>query len=448
MYIYGRAPSAVGAECLYMYSKPLPNANLKATFPQSDAQQEQHPPAKESAALVPSGGQPLASLNGHTTSDEAPLSVKEDCTQPVHGVEPDSGIDPRSTSVSDLQPDDLSNDSHANVGQEIGGDGIQQLSNTVASVGSVPEFHHESSSTSISEFPSGTEEQQSHSHPLVNEHDQQADEITTSKHTLEVNYCRTESSLSTEESQVSVRNELVLFATHKDQDPNMVVERMETLTLDVKRMNKNLTEQIFKLKEEVKVKDKEIEKLENEKRESDKMFTEEIQKLEKIRKEDKSKLEELKTLVAELEQKVTAKDHEIKELKESLRERETSAERSDLHSQGKDALQQQIDRLTEELTLEKQKAEQKEKEIGNLKYQLMEKKYELEQKKYEMEHEDNDYKDKMRQVERERDAIKVKYEQILRQQAEEQKKHLEEKNRRLEEEMKQLKLKLDMCSKK
>lgn len=423
-------------------SKPF--ACQKPCFPNTDAQQEQHPPAKESAALVPSGGQPLASLNGHSTTDQAPFSVK-DSTQPVQSVEPDSGVDPRSMSVSELHPDDLSNDSCANIGQEIGGDGIQQLSNTLASVGSVPEIHHESSSTSITDFPSGTEEQQSHSDPLVKEHDQPADETTTSKskHTLEINYCRTESSLSTEESQVSVKNELVLFATHKDQDPNMVVERMETLTLDVKRMNKNLNEQIFKLKQEVKVKDEEIKKLENEKIESDKVYTEEIQKLEKIRKEDKSKLEELKTLAAELERKVTAKDHEIKELEESLRERETSAEWRDLHSQGKDVLQEQIDRLTEELKQEKQKAEQKEKEIDNLKYQLMEKKLELEQKKYEMECKDNDYKDKMRQAEKERDAIKVKYEQILRQQAEEQNKHLEEKNRRLEEEMKQLKLKLD-----
>ena len=75
--------------------------------------------------MVPSGGQPLASLNGHSTSDQAPLSVKEDCTQPVHSVEPDSGVDP-SMSVSELHSDDVSNDSSANVGQEIGGDGIQQ----------------------------------------------------------------------------------------------------------------------------------------------------------------------------------------------------------------------------------------------------------------------------------------------------------------------------------
>ena len=380
----------------------------------ADAQQEQQPPAKESTVLV-LNGEPLVSANGHSTNDQAPLSVKEDSTQPVHTVEPDSGMDPRSMSVSDLHVHsrDVSSASCVNIGQKNAGDSPPFSKSILASDG-VPNFHYTP-----------------HSDRLVTEHDQPAHECnnTTKSECADVLHRKTESSLSTEESQVTEKNELVLYKTktHKDQDPK-IVERMERLTLDVKKMNENWTEQILKLKQEVKAKDNEIMKLENERRESDKKYEEKIKKL--------------KSLVAELEQKVTEKDHEIKKLEESLKKSETSAERRDLHSQGKHVLQQQIDRLTEEQKQDKQKAEQKEKEMEYQlmvkKYELEQKKFELEQKKYEMECNDNNYKDKIRQVEKERDKMKVEYEQTLRKQAEEREKRAEERTKQIEEEKKEV----------
>ena len=96
-----------------------------------------------------------------------------------------------------------------------------------------------------------------------------------------------------------------------------------------------------------------------------------------------------------------------------------------MHSECNDVLQKQINKVTKQLKEEKMRTEQKEREIKNLKIELLGTALALEKK-------DNYYKDEVRKVEKQRDAIRADLADV--------KCHkMEEENQRVREELEQLK---------
>ena len=253
-------------------------------------------------------------------------------------------------------------------------------------------------------------------------------------------------SLSMEESQVTKgEKELVMTDYYPASQETDVAERLRNLALDVehtgaereafKKKNLILKKHNLDLQKKFKQKKDQIEKLEKDNERLGEKNRLKIESLEVKKSKDEQELQKLRLHTAELERKLVEKNEENDRLRESLNDTTVSAERIT-------TLQLEVDELKKQLKEEKERTNQKETDIQNLKYQLLEKKFKI------MEIE-NSYKDKVRTVERERDNIRVELEKLHREtvqkqldeeqkmRKEEQKgrKEAEERNRMLEEEL-------------
>ena len=195
----------------------------------------------------------------------------------------------------------------------------------------------------------------------------------------------------------------------------------EALPASPSKTDADLVHDIMKRLQE---KDAKISQLELQKEKDDKRYQTRIQNLEVEKQKDKSVLQELKSQTADLEKKLQEKIKENQKLKNTLEEGEKMAENSELQSR---IDQQKISELKEALEKEKEKVEQKESEVLRLEIELVEAKLELEKK-------DNNYRDKIRAVESERDGIKVELAELKLHIAEQERREEEEKRRVAEEE--------------
>jgi hypothetical protein len=362
--------------------------------------QEQEPPKQGSAAMVASVGQPFSSVQaskGYTGGQGPLISGEGGHVKPESNTRDDSGL--ASTTIGyDSEPyynhassvGGCADNCEANLGQlssQLSDDSVpQELSTSFDGV-----TQHQSSS----DFPTGTEEQHCHgndSPPMCN-------------------------SPELEETMLS------------DEDPTdsecKLLGLVETFTQEAKKEVKELH---IRLTGIIKEKNGMIKQLRREKKEADKRYQEQIKSLEKKTEDDKSNLETMKSVSADLEKKLQEKETECENLKKSLREMEESAEHTDLRSKN-DTLQEQIKQLTEQRDEERRKVQLKEKEIANLTIELLHARLLLVER-------DNFYKDEVRKVESQRDAIKVNLAEEKRKQEEDKRCKAEEENRRLLEQLK------------
>ena len=379
---------------LYVYSTP---SFIYFSSSHLVAFQEQEPPKQGSAAMVASVGQPFSSVQtskGYTGGQGPLISGKGGHVKPESNTRDDSGL--ASTTIG------YDSESYYNNASSVESCADNHEA-TLLSDDSVPQelstsFDGVTQHQSSSDFPTGAEEQHCHGNESV------VVEEATSMNTDDPDH--------------------ELDSTDSESE---LVGQLKEVTLKVAETE----ESHRRLKVQIKEKNDTIRKLQNEKGEIEKRYQEEIKRLEEKAKADEIDLEKMKTHSAHLEKRLQEKEKESENLRMSLRQFEESAERRYLNSECYDVLQKQIKKLTEQLKKEKVKNDKMEREILHLKNKLLKKELELKEK-------DNDYKDKVRAVERERDEAKVKLANAKREQEEEKRRKMEEENQKLLEELKLL----------
>lgn len=173
------------------------------------------------------------------------------------------------------------------------------------------------------------------------------------------------------------------------------------------------------LEKKLKEKETEIKELKADHQVLDKENKEQIRSLQEQMDKDRKELESLKTKTAKLERELDQKDKDNQKLRKMFSDHEQQLIKNH---------EQEVKDLRKKLLEEKAKAEKKESDIQELKYQLVTK--EVEKLKIL-----DEYKDRERDLERERDNLKVELAQVRKEMMEKSYKEEKAKNTILQKEI-------------
>lgn len=176
-----------------------------------------------------------------------------------------------------------------------------------------------------------------------------------------------------------------------EEDPVLEERQVQTERAVLQKQTQQLIKDKRKLEKELKNKQQEIKELQAKHQRVEKEKDEHIKHLKEQRGEDEKELERLRARTAELEKELEQKDKDSEDLKRDFSEKEREI---------KSEHEQVVEKLRKQLLEEKAKADQKEIHIKELNNQLLLK--ELEKQKIL-----DEYKDRVRTLERKRDSLKV-----------------------------------------